>query len=82
MNYHISDNAFTIKAPVTITYPNGGQVFTGGQQTLISWRAATDAVSYEILYSTNGGAAWVVEANIAALNATKNMISKALDIGR
>jgi hypothetical protein len=66
MNSDISDANFTINAPTILTYPNGGQVFNGGSLTTISWRAATNAVSYDIWYSINGGAGWVSLANVAA----------------
>jgi hypothetical protein len=66
MSSDISDAKFTINAPAIVTYPNGGQVLNGGSPTTISWRAATNAVSYDIWYSTNGGSGWVALTNVAA----------------
>jgi hypothetical protein len=66
MNYDVSDAKFTINAPVTLTYPNGGQIFNGGSLTTISWREATNAASYDIWYSINGGSGWIALTNVAA----------------
>jgi|GEM_PF-1305764 len=44
---------------VTVTSPNGGEIFTG--TTTVSWNAADkndDRLSFTVLYSPDGGATW------------------------
>ncbi|ALC17042.1 hypothetical protein DSOUD_2278 [Desulfuromonas soudanensis] len=67
MNADVSNNFFTINVPVSVTYPNAaGLVLSGGQNTNVNWSAATNAVSYELSYSLNGGTTWVGISTVAA----------------
>jgi hypothetical protein len=68
LNTDDSDSVFSINSSVVVSYPNGGQTFTGGALTTISWAEATNAASYDIWYSTNGGAGWVSLTNVASLS--------------
>jgi len=57
----VSDSAFTLfnSAAVSVTSPDGGEVWQGGTQHTITWSSvAIDSIKIE--YSTNNGAAWSV----------------------
>ncbi|MDZ4805028.1 MAG: S8 family serine peptidase, partial [Candidatus Eisenbacteria bacterium] len=43
---------------VTVTAPNGGQSFTGGASTTITWTTVGSFTTVNIDYSTNGGTSW------------------------
>jgi len=56
----MSDNVFTIKQMPTIqlVYPNGGEVFEGGQNVTIEWTGTNISGNIYIEFSTNGGSSW------------------------
>ncbi|MDD3875540.1 MAG: T9SS type A sorting domain-containing protein [Bacteroidales bacterium] len=55
-----SSNAiFTINPAVTVTSPNGGEIWQGGTSQTITWTQGTGASNYwTIRYSTDGGNSW------------------------
>ncbi len=55
----VSDNVFTIYSPsVTITSPNGGEVWKPGSNQFIAW-TSQNVAKIEIEYSTDNGSSWV-----------------------
>jgi len=57
-NFDISDNNFTIPNPgITITSPNGGEVWSSGSQRTIYW-SSTGIQSVLLEYSTDSGSTW------------------------
>jgi len=60
--FDVSNNPFTILAPtpvITVTSPNGGNIFYVGTSYNISWTSAYLTSPYvKIEYSTNNGGAW------------------------
>jgi len=62
----ISQQAFIISAtpaPLTITYPNGGEVIQGCTLKNITWtETGTPAGSYTLEYSVDAGATWITFA--------------------
>ncbi|MCF8457826.1 MAG: hypothetical protein K9H62_18005 [Bacteroidales bacterium] len=64
-----SDNVFTITSPVvnsiTITSPNGGEVWAPSSVHDITWTSTGSISSVIIWYSLNGGGNWVTIANYA-----------------
>jgi hypothetical protein len=43
--------------PITVIAPNGGDVYSPGEEIVISWKAAT-VNSVNLFYSTDGGRSW------------------------
>ncbi|HBX51921.1 MAG: hypothetical protein A2275_12175 [Bacteroidetes bacterium RIFOXYA12_FULL_35_11] len=67
--YDVSNTTFTIASPfITVTYPNGGETFTGCSAKTITWTSGGTGTYSTIKYSTNNGATWT---NIA-LSASGN----------
>jgi len=57
----ISDADFSITSPtasITLTSPNGGEVWQGGATKNITWTASGDIDHIRILYSTDSGASY------------------------
>lgn len=57
----ISDGLFEITeaaSSVTVTYPNGGQVWYIGSNQTINWSASNTSNLYNVDYSTDNGASW------------------------
>jgi len=51
---------FTVNAgSITITSPNGGEVWAGCTQKSITWTASGTSNNYTIDYTTDGGASWI-----------------------
>ena len=59
-NVDSSDAVFTIKGPptVTVTYPNGGEMFYAGTFENITWTQDADVTGDTVYYSTNNGTSW------------------------
>lgn len=58
-NYDVSDNVFTIQAPsVTLTTPNGGEIWTAGSYQYIYYTANGLSSYVTLEYSTDGGTSW------------------------
>jgi len=57
--YDDSDNLFTIRPPIIVTAPNGGETITVGDIYNIQW-TVTSAVSFILIdYSINNGSTWL-----------------------
>ena len=54
----ISDNLFSITAPITITYPNLGGYLQSGTTSPITWTVDGASNFYNIQYSINNGSTW------------------------
>ncbi|MCP4218653.1 MAG: hypothetical protein GY765_28725 [bacterium] len=59
-----SDSTFNIVDAITdtltLTYPNGGEVFPGGSTQSVSWSSTgTDITTVDLAYSTNSGTSWI-----------------------
>ncbi len=55
----LSNNPFTITAPMVLNSPNGGQVWPGQSLQTISWAASSGGSnSFNIDYSTDAGSSW------------------------
>lgn len=58
-----SDATFSINGPLTLLTPNGGENWVAGSSYTVSWAASGTSNIYDLEYSTNNGATWVVFAN-------------------
>lgn len=58
--FDVSDNTFTINEmpSIELVYPNGGEVFEGGDTVDIQWTGSDIHGNIQLQYSTNGGATW------------------------
>ncbi|RKY30980.1 MAG: hypothetical protein DRP68_05550, partial [Candidatus Omnitrophota bacterium] len=56
--YDESDNVFEIKGTLTLTAPDGGEIFYVGDTTDITWTKTGTLGSVELRYSTDGGATY------------------------
>ena len=66
--FDVSDATFTISDLVTVTAPNGGEVWTGYEQQNITW-TSEDITNVKIEYSTDNGGAWLdVVASVPAVS--------------
>ncbi len=54
----VSDSAFTVYAPITITDPNTGGQWQANTTRLITWTDTLTSKNYNIDYSLNGGTTW------------------------
>ncbi|MFQ5640053.1 MAG: FG-GAP-like repeat-containing protein [bacterium] len=55
-----SDAVFSIVKPVlTVTSPNGGEVWAGGSEHTLTWTSAGEINFVKLEYSTDGGASWL-----------------------
>jgi hypothetical protein len=48
----------SVKSVVKLLYPNGGEVFSTDDAVTIEWNALEQAVSFDLYYSVDEGAAW------------------------
>ncbi|MGH7412121.1 MAG: FG-GAP-like repeat-containing protein, partial [Candidatus Methylomirabilis sp.] len=55
-----SDNPFTITGTMTLTAPNGGEIFTVGNPITINWSTLGNIPTVKLEYSTNGGSTWTL----------------------
>ena len=53
-----SNAYFTINIPVTLTSPDGGEIWQGNTVHNITWNAAGTSNKYNIAYSIDGGTNW------------------------
>lgn len=66
-----SDGNFAIlAAQVTVTSPNGGECWNGGETQNITWTADATIASVNIDYSSNGGNSWIQVASGVANSGT------------
>jgi hypothetical protein len=56
--FDISDNNFKIRGNITVTAPNGGEVWAVGSSQLITWVKDGTLGNVDILYSINGGTSY------------------------
>jgi len=69
----ISDNTFSITAPLLLLAPNGGEVWQAGSSKNITWLANGTSNYYNISYSTNAGSTWTsIVTNQNITNQTYN----------
>jgi len=54
----LSDNTFSITAPLLLLAPNGGEVWQAGSSKSINWLANGTSNYYNISYSINAGGSW------------------------
>ncbi|MFN4234777.1 MAG: YCF48-related protein [Bacteroidia bacterium] len=51
--------SFTTANPtITVTYPNGGEILTGGSYVNITWTHSQTSNNFNLYYSTNNGGSW------------------------
>ncbi|MCE3297375.1 MAG: hypothetical protein K0R65_3089, partial [Crocinitomicaceae bacterium] len=66
-----SNAVFTINIPVSLTSPNGGEVWQGNTVQNITWNAFGTSNTYTIQYSVNGGSSWnTIVSNYATVTGT------------
>ena len=52
---------------IVLTYPQGGEPFVPGESELIRWDASEGTQTFDVEYSTDGGASWqVISQNVNA----------------
>lgn len=68
----ISDVNFTLKS-LTVTYPNGGQVLTGGSSATVTWTSLYYSGTVDIQLSTNGGSTWTTLVSGTANDGTQTV---------
>jgi hypothetical protein len=54
----VSNAVFTVQLPITITSPNGGEVWQGLSNQTISWVPAGTSGVFNLSYSINNGSSW------------------------
>ncbi|HLP21808.1 MAG TPA: hypothetical protein VK174_15955, partial [Chitinophagales bacterium] len=65
----VSNTVFTVQLPITITAPNGGEVWQGLSQQTIAWVPAGTSGVFNLSYSINNGSSWsTIVNNISANN--------------
>ena len=67
--FDVSDNVFSIKGSLTLTYPNGGEVFAVDSGYTITWTKVGSIANVKLTYSTNGGSTYpytIIESTPAA----------------
>ena len=70
-----SNAVFTIQLPITVTSPNGGEIWQGLSSKNITWTPAGTSGIFNLSYSINNGSNWIAIANnIAANNYTWNPV--------
>ncbi|MCP4213504.1 MAG: hypothetical protein GY765_02555, partial [bacterium] len=59
--FDVSDSVFSIvPAPtITVTTPNGGEIFEAASSKAISWNSTGNIANVKIEYSTNNGSTWI-----------------------
>jgi hypothetical protein len=64
--FDISDAVFSIilSSTITITYPNGGEVFEAGSSYEITWESTGTVGNVKIEYSSDSGNSWLNIVNI------------------
>ncbi|MGA2298603.1 MAG: VWA domain-containing protein, partial [FCB group bacterium] len=67
--YFYATGTYSFKPPVKptirITFPNGGEQFLAGSDTVITWEGVTPQDTISLEYSSNNGAAWHLITNRA-----------------
>ena len=61
--YDESEVFSVVNPTITVTSPNGGEIFDGCEEMTISWTSGGVSKYYKIEYSTNGGADWTSISN-------------------
>ena len=74
----VSDANFTIQAApvpsITVTSPNGGEVWTAGSSHLITWTSANVTGPVKLEYSLDGGSSWFTLVASTANDQSENWI--------
>ncbi|MEI6348294.1 MAG: FlgD immunoglobulin-like domain containing protein [Bacteroidota bacterium] len=69
--YDESNVNFTIAAPfISVTYPNGGEVWEKCTSPNLTWTAGGTSGTYRISYSTNNGSAWTLLTSTSSTSYT------------
>ena len=69
----ISNAVFSIKIPVVVTAPNGGESWLSGSQHLITWNIQGTSLTFNLAYSINGGLNWTsIATNVSTSTGTYN----------
>nr|HPH92717.1 hypothetical protein [Ferruginibacter sp.] len=69
----VSNAVFSIRIPVVVTAPNGGESWLSGSQHAITWNIQGTSLTFNIDYSVNGGSTWnSVVTNYATSAGTYN----------
>src|ERR1700741_952997 len=64
-----SNGVFTIQMPINVTAPNGGEIWQGLSNHLITWNPAGTSGVFNLSYSIDGGSNYTrIATNIAANN--------------
>ncbi|MFN3404907.1 MAG: T9SS type A sorting domain-containing protein [Cytophagaceae bacterium] len=74
--YDQSNGVFTLTTPMTITSPNGGEVFETCKSFTITWTNPACATTKNLHYSLNNGSTW----NTIALGVSSSLTSYAFTI--
>ena len=53
-----SSRAFAQIDTINITYPSGGETFTGGEQINITWESTAGIIAVSLEFSSNNGGNW------------------------
>ena len=61
----------SLTVPLYVTEPNGGEVIPSGGNWAICWEAPSNAVKFDLMYSTNNGTSWNFIKNVTGLDCTK-----------
>ncbi|PCJ78104.1 MAG: hypothetical protein COA57_16345, partial [Flavobacteriales bacterium] len=59
----VSNTTFTIIAPILLTSPNGSESLGAGATHIVTWTEVGTSNFYDIDYSIDAGASWIVIAN-------------------
>jgi hypothetical protein len=71
--FDLSDNTFSITAPLLLVSPNGSESWQAGTYKSINWVANGTSNYYNIAYSTNAGSSWTnIVSNQYISNQTYN----------
>ncbi len=76
--YDISDGSFSITEGgggdswITVTSPNGGEVWEPGSNQLITWESSNDFEYVWLDYSTDGGQSWIKIASRSSNDGDRN----------
>jgi len=71
--YDLSNNNFSIKGSLWITYPNGGEALVVGEAKNITWDKIGAIINVKLMYSTDGGTTYPEGKTIVASTPADNL---------